>query len=764
MTLLLDRPLDEPFDAGAPVSAAPTPGSPVASPLAALRYKWSMLAIAAVIIVATVPAIWLTHTPRYIASTIIEVLPTIQVIIERTDENGEIELYKDYLRTQVNLARSAVVLQEALENQRYGVQETSWYKETAQSDISPISRLLRTDMNVSHIAGTFLLKIAVATSVPQDGKIIADAIADAYISIKDNYNKESLKDRLKTLEDTSKYILDFRNAAQLNVDDIRREYPINPRRLFDNVAMELGVIKQKVLELDTEISGDVALLEKAKKATSQPAETKPAEYPDAESEPDLNPEWRFSQDSTWLTLNSKVEQDELIVTRLERKLGEENPKLIQAKEDLEISIKQRALREAMIVADNSDSMLQGGPDISINGQTLGALMNPIAVAEKELTRNRGMIVDLKKKEEKLEIRHLELMGAVSRLDDAEKTLARHQTRYEGVERRIEAYTIESKAIGNISLKSKAKVPDIPEKDRRLLLTAASIAAALMVSFTIAYLRVMVDPSVRNIGEVQALVPSPFLGVLPNISSESIADVAHGEFAEPIRIVRTALLERLKADGDRVLLITSASSGEGKTTLAVHLGHSLARLGQRVLVMDADFRKADLASRLDIDGTVGLRQVLEGSVDAADAIQATPMGGVDILPAGSMNGDNPREMLANGIFAAHLEQFKQMYDTVIIDGPPVLAAADAQIVAGRVNGVLLTVRAAKCKRDQARAACEQLQMVGGRVIGVVLNGVQDKAGTYNYGYGYGYGNRNGNDNGHGQPVSTPRLTAESIDTL
>jgi hypothetical protein len=56
------------------------------------------------------------------------------------------------------------------------------------------------------------------------------------------------------------------------------------------------------------------------------------------------------------------------------------------------------------------------------------------------------------------------------------------------------------------------------------------------------------------------------------------------------------------------------------------------------------------------------------------------------------------------------------------------------------------------------------MVGGRVIGVVLNGVQDKAGTYNYGYGYGYGNRNGNDNGHGQPVSTPRLTAESIDTL
>ena len=84
-----------------------------------------------------------------------------------------------------------------------------------------------------------------------------------------------------------------------------------------------------------------------------------------------------------------------------------------------------------------------------------------------------------------------------------------------------------------------------------------------------------------------------------------------------------------------------------------------------------------------------------------------------------------------MFAAQLAQLQQSYDTIIIDGPPILAVADSQILAGKVDGVLMTLRAARCRRDEAQTACQQLEAVGGRLIGVVLNGAKEKSRRYYY---------------------------------
>ena len=736
MTLLLDRPLDD-------ISDTPPASSPV-SLSAALRYKWTIVLISLAVMAVALPAIWLTMIPRYRATATIKILPTVPIILDKIEENGRVEFYTDFVRTQVGLIVSPKVLQRVLDDP--DVRATGWYKE--ESDLSPFSRLRGQGLGVRPRGRTFLLDIVMNATRAEDAATLANTVAEVYLKVHeeqsdtDRLNKES---RRRQIQEDLKVKVDIR---QNRINELLSPpNPPEPVRELNFVREQLGNLKNRLVDTQKDIQETEATLAYANESvvTTQPGATTQPAVPD--------PKARYPIDVQWTALDNQVELAELRVAQLERAFGQENPRLIRAKEDLEMARKRRTGREVILHHRDTNPPLGGGLDIRIGDPSFGELMNPVVAAREMLIKKRAAEKYLQDRISEMNDRRSQLLELVVQHDRYQQQLNSAQTRYNRITAKLEQSETESRALGNISLASLAVIPQVTSKDRRPIFSMVTVAASLLLGCAVAYLRVMLDPSVRNIGQVQALVPSPFLGVLPNVSAEAIADVDRGEMSEPIRILRTALLERLKGDSDRVLLVTSAGSGEGKTTMTIHLGNSLARLGQRVLLMDADFRKADLAGQLGIDGSVGLRQVLEGGIDASDAIQPTRMAGVDIMPAGTSNGDDdPRETLANGIFSARIEQLKQLYDTVIIDGPPVLAAADAQIVAGKVSGVLLTIRAEKCKRDRARAACEQLQMVGGRVIGVILNGVKEASDSYQYGYSYR------------DPSGAPQLTTNPIDDI
>ncbi|WP_042168357.1 CpsD/CapB family tyrosine-protein kinase [Paenibacillus gorillae] len=200
-------------------------------------------------------------------------------------------------------------------------------------------------------------------------------------------------------------------------------------------------------------------------------------------------------------------------------------------------------------------------------------------------------------------------------------------------------------------------------------------------------------------------------------------------SEAYRTLRTNLQY---AEADRqlqLLMVTSASPKEGKSTTIMNLAVAYAHSGRKVVLVDADLRKPTAHYTLQLSNRSGLSQVLSGQDLLGNAIQQSRIAGLDVLTAGPVP-PNPSELLGSARMDSVLDKLKEQYDIVLIDTPPVLAVSDAQIVSTRCDGVLLVINARSGKRQHAIKARNALQFVQARIVGVALNQTtQSEAGPY-----------------------------------
>jgi capsular exopolysaccharide synthesis family protein len=190
------------------------------------------------------------------------------------------------------------------------------------------------------------------------------------------------------------------------------------------------------------------------------------------------------------------------------------------------------------------------------------------------------------------------------------------------------------------------------------------------------------------------------------------------FPEAFRSIRSRLLLSADGAGVRSLVITSTGVGEGKTLVAGNLAISMALVGRRVLLVDGDLRRSRIHSLFGVPDSPGLSDLVAGNEEPMTAIRQSAIGGLFILPAGVYRGS------ASDLFeAAHLqslvEQLASNFDLVIIDSPPVMAVADAAIIANAASSVLFVVGAG-VKREVAKAALQRLAAAQAHVIGAVFN--------------------------------------------
>jgi capsular exopolysaccharide synthesis family protein len=213
-------------------------------------------------------------------------------------------------------------------------------------------------------------------------------------------------------------------------------------------------------------------------------------------------------------------------------------------------------------------------------------------------------------------------------------------------------------------------------------------------------------------------------------------------AEAYRTIRTAVFFGVPKDEAKSILITSPSPGDGKSTIVSNLAIAMAQAGQKILVVDADFRKPMQHNIFEIHREEkGLADVVAGAVDLESAVKAGPVEGLDILSCGT-EIPNPSEVLNSDAFARLLGELTERYDRVIIDSPPVGPVADSQILSAICNITLLVLRAEVSTRRNSQHARDSLIGVGGHLLGVIVNGVRRKNGRYGYYSGYGYYNQHG----------------------
>lgn len=306
---------------------------------------------------------------------------------------------------------------------------------------------------------------------------------------------------------------------------------------------------------------------------------------------------------------------------------------------------------------------------------------------------------------------------------------------------IEAPGADDASTVKLTRVQEAQVPVAPISPRVALDVVLGLLIGLALGVGIAVLRQTLDTRVRTESDVEKISQAPIVGGIAFDAKASIRPlIVHVDpkspRAESFRTLRTNL-QFLDLEGrSRTFVVTSSMQGEGKTTTVANLAITLENAGYRVIVVDADLRRSRLAEYLDLEGAVGLTDVLIGRARLEDVTQSWGRGLLHVLPAGQIP-PNPSELLGSRQMQSLVKELEDKYEYILFDAPPLLPVTDAAILSKNASGAIVVVAAGKTHKNQLGGAVSTLENVGAPVSGFVMTMVPTR-GPDAYGYGrYGY---------------------------
>jgi capsular exopolysaccharide synthesis family protein len=263
----------------------------------------------------------------------------------------------------------------------------------------------------------------------------------------------------------------------------------------------------------------------------------------------------------------------------------------------------------------------------------------------------------------------------------------------------------------------------PVSPRPLHNDALAVAVGLLIGAAIGVVREICDNSIRVADKLPGLTGLPVLALIP---IDRKARKRSGPFVSDSRSPRAEALRQLRtnvqfADRDhpvKILAVTSAMPGEGRSSAACGLAILFAEAGQKVLIVDAELRRPRLAGFLGREGSAGLTTVLVGAASLDQVLQ--PWGAGLWLLASGHRPPNPSELLGSPKMEELIAELRDRFDKIIFDSPPLLPVTDGAVVAARADGALLLVRARKTTAAQVTAAVRALAAVDARLLGPVFN--------------------------------------------
>ncbi|WP_456597007.1 polysaccharide biosynthesis tyrosine autokinase [Blastococcus sp. SYSU DS0552] len=284
-----------------------------------------------------------------------------------------------------------------------------------------------------------------------------------------------------------------------------------------------------------------------------------------------------------------------------------------------------------------------------------------------------------------------------------------------------------------------EAPVSPDAARNV---ALGVVLGLLAGVALALLRSRMDNTVKTSEDISHLTGVGVIGTVmedPRVGEDHVVtdQDRHSIAAEAYRSIRTNL-QFLNVDHPpRVIVISSAIPGEGKSTLAVNLATVLAQAGSRVMLIEADLRRPRVTRYMGLISGAGLTNVLGGTAMLHEVAQPWGDGRLNVLAAGPMP-PNPSEMLGSRHMKMLLDELRERYDYVLIDAPPLLAVTDAAVLTAISDGCVLSTRYGKTRLEELEEAAAALERIDATLLGVILNRVPQSAGAARgYGYAYSY---------------------------
>ncbi len=317
---------------------------------------------------------------------------------------------------------------------------------------------------------------------------------------------------------------------------------------------------------------------------------------------------------------------------------------------------------------------------------------------------------------------------------------------------------------NIRIIDRAEVPKFPlsSSRRRALIMAFMFGAGL--GFGLIFLVDFLDRTLRTPEDIKTLINVPALGIIPSSEGKSGMSyysyhygskkkaVSKGTvknielinfrdpecpFAEHYRSIRTSIQLSTPKAPPKIISVSSAMPGEGKTTTVVNLAISFAQLGKKVVIIDGDLRKPRIHKIFKLKNTLGLSSFLAGRAKVSDILQKTHINNVFVATSGPIP-PNPAELIDSEIMSTMLKKILEKVDFIFIDTPPMIGIVDPILVGKHSDGMIMVTWGGKTRIDNVRKAKAECDTFGIKLLGIVLNKLDFKRSEYSYNYNYSYG--------------------------
>ncbi len=325
-----------------------------------------------------------------------------------------------------------------------------------------------------------------------------------------------------------------------------------------------------------------------------------------------------------------------------------------------------------------------------------------------------------------------------------------------LEKEQEARLTEASEVGNVRVIDSAIIPDRPIRPRKMVNTLMGGIVGLIFGLGFAFLTEYMDKSIKSKEDIEKIIKLPVFGSIPYVKDingrkyfrkRTLGEIAEkGLFeerlivsknpksytAEAYRTLRTNIqftgLERATS----VILFTSAVPSEGKSTILSNLAVTMANMGAKTLAIDTDLRKPVLHKVFGRSREPGLTNIMSSGLSWETVVSDTQFENLSLICAGTQP-PNPSELLGSNKMAVLLKEWKENYDIILLDSPPIIPVTDAAILSSMVDGVFLVIRAGTAVTDVVLHAKELLEKVHARIIGAITNNVMPGKGYYGDGY-------------------------------
>lgn len=663
--------------------------------------------IAILILTAIITFIWAKWFPSYTAIALVEVkTPTPPPALGGERQTVNRDIIEQYINTQANLIRSLGTLQKALADPQ--IKQTSWYK-SFNNDVTEALIDMQDRFFASPIRDTWFISVGFSWRNPKECATIVNVVLDTYLREQAESSKGRTRNELREYE---------RKAAQLRDEIDRKVTQLEQFRATRNIPL----IEQRRARIGEEVAVLTQLLTEAEAEKDQ-AQALYDMYnqPNARENIAATPEMRQLIDADYLirVYRSQLSDLEVQLASLEEK-GPNHRLVAELKTRIESVKKKLAQREAQLISDTFKDMRER------------------TKVQLDTVNTRIMGLRTRLAEAKLELSDLE--SQLAQYLNAQQEIEALREQLKNVEEYILKLRIQldNPELVRVSLAAPAVRPLERSLPQWYINIPVGIVLGLVLGMGLAFLIEYLPTTIKSPSELVRQLNLAVLGQIPSQEDDEqtmnkdmykiLVEAPDSVTAENFRHLRTNFLFSAPEDQRKSILVTSCFPEEGKTFIISNMALSLALLGKRVLLVDANFRRPTLSKVFNIKNDKGLSNVLVGNVNADELIITTNYENLDILPSGPLP-PNSAELLGRGHLNDFLSHYSHKYDAILFDGPPLLVVSDGLVVSSAVNGVIMVIRAEHSSRGAIQRARGLLLKADAKLLGVVLNDVRASRGGY-----------------------------------